>query len=90
MRDFENVTTLTSEEETKRQYEFMEKLKEYVAKKEQELGRKLTFCVQTFGCQMNARDSEKLVGILERVGYVEIEDDKIRMFIFNFHISHAF
>ena len=58
MRDFENVTTLTSEEETKRQYAFMEQAKEYVAKKEQELGRKLTFCVQTFGCQMNARDSD--------------------------------
>ena len=90
MRDFENVTTLTSEEETKRQYEFMEKLKEYVAKKEQELGRKLTFCVQTFGCQMNARDSEKLVGILERVGYVEIEDEHADFVIFNFHISNAF
>lgn len=83
MRDFENVTTLTSEEETKRQYEFMEKLKEYVAKKEQELGRKLTFCVQTFGCQMNARDSEKLVGILERVGYVEIEDEHADFVIYN-------
>ena len=30
--------------------------------------------VQTFGCQMNARDSEKLVGILEQVGYEEIEE----------------
>ena len=69
MRDFE-VTTLTSEEETARQYAFMEKAKEYVAKKELELGRKLTFCVQTFGCQMNARDSEKLVGILEKIGLI--------------------
>ena len=28
----------------------------------------------TFGCQMNARDSEKLVGILEKIGYVEAPD----------------
>ena len=49
MRDLE-TTTLTSEEEAKRQYEYMEKAKSYVAQKEQELGRKLTFCVQTFGC----------------------------------------
>ena len=47
------------------QYEYMDKAKEYVAKKSAELGRPLTFCVVTFGCQMNARDSEKLVGLLE-------------------------
>ncbi|MGN1154842.1 MAG: tRNA (N6-isopentenyl adenosine(37)-C2)-methylthiotransferase MiaB [Agathobacter sp.] len=82
MRDFE-VTTLNSEEETARQYEFMEKAKEYVAKKEQELGRKLTFCVQTFGCQMNARDSEKLVGILEKIGYTETEDEHADFVIYN-------
>ena len=82
MRDLEN-TTLTSKEEAARQYEFIEKTKELVAVKEQELGRKLTFCVQTFGCQMNARDSEKLVGILEQVGYVEIEDEHADFVIYN-------
>jgi len=75
MRDFETVKPVTSEEETARQYEFIKKAKEFVAKKEQKMGRKLTFCVQTFGCQMNARDSEKLVGILEQVGYIETEDE---------------
>lgn len=49
MRDLEN-TTLTSKEEAARQYEFIEKAKILVAEKEAELGRKLTFCVQTFGC----------------------------------------
>ena len=83
MRDFEVTSTLTSEEETKRQYDFMEKAKEYVAQKERELGRKLTFCVQTFGCQMNARDSEKLVGILEKIGYTEIEDEHADFVIYN-------
>ena len=82
MRDFENVT-LTSEEETKRQYDYIEKAKQYVAAKEQELGRKLTFHVQTFGCQMNARDSEKLVGILENIGYTEIEDEHADFVIYN-------
>lgn len=83
MRDFEAVSTLTSEEETKRQYEFIEKAKQYVAQKEEELGRKLTFHVQTFGCQMNARDSEKLVGILELIGYREIEDEHADFVIYN-------
>ena len=53
-----------NQNETKRQYEFMEKAKEYVKKQSEELGRPLTYCVTTFGCQMNARDSEKLTGIL--------------------------
>ncbi len=82
MRDFEAVS-LTGEEESKRQYEFIEKAKGYVAAKEAELGRKLTFHVQTFGCQMNARDSEKLVGILERIGYEEIEDEHADFVIYN-------
>lgn len=82
MRDLEN-TTLTSKEEAARQYDYIEKCKELVAEKEAELGRKLTFCVQTFGCQMNARDSEKLVGILEQVGYEEIEDEHADFVIYN-------
>ena len=49
MRDLESIT-ITSEEETKLQYEYMEKAKGYVAKLEKELGRKPTFHVQTFGC----------------------------------------
>ena len=36
-----------------------------VLSKSRKLGRTLTYNVQTFGCQMNAHDSEKLKGILE-------------------------
>lgn len=60
-----------SREETMRQYAIMEELKQMVKLKEKAVGRKLTYCVTTFGCQMNAKDSEKLIGILEQVGYVE-------------------
>ena len=55
MRDLE-INGLTGEEETRRQYEYIEKARQYVAQKEKEVGRKLTCCVHTFGCQMNARD----------------------------------
>ena len=36
-----------------------------------------TFYIETFGCQMNAHDSEKVVGTLEQQGYVQtqVEDD---------------
>ena len=30
-----------------------------------------TYKIVTFGCQMNARDSEKLAGVLEEKGYTE-------------------
>ena len=69
--------------ETKRQYEFMEKAKGYVRQRSEELGRPLTYCVTTFGCQMNARDSEKLTGILEEIGYVAAEDEKADFVIYN-------
>lgn len=43
-----------------------------------------TCCVVTFGCQMNAKDSEKLLGILVECGYRSIDDeDKADIVIFN-------
>ena len=72
-----------SAEETKRQYAFMEKAAEHVRRLSEQIGRKPTCCVTTFGCQMNARDSEKLTGILERVGYQVIEEEKADFVIFN-------
>lgn len=72
-----------NQNETKRQYEFMAKAREYVKKQSEELGRPLTYCVTTFGCQMNARDSEKLTGILEEVGYVASESEKADFVIYN-------
>ena len=82
MRDLE-INGLTGEEETRRQYEYIEKARQYVAQKEKEAGRKLTCCVHTFGCQMNARDSEKLLGILTDIGYVETEDEHADFVIYN-------
>lgn len=69
--------------EPQRQYYYIEKVKQYIAAKEQELGRKLTFCVTTFGCQMNARDSEKLRGILLEAGYEETIEDEADFVIYN-------
>ena len=38
---------------------------------------------QTFGCQMNARDSEKIKGILETVGYEITESEKADFIVYN-------
>lgn len=70
-------------EEPMRQYYFMKKAQMLVQKKSEELGRPLTYHVTTFGCQMNARDSEKLVGILDEVGYTEVEDENADFVIYN-------
>ena len=42
-----------------------------------------TYHITTFGCQMNARDSEKLSGILEGMGYTESEDENSDIVIIN-------
>lgn len=70
-------------EEPLRQYYFIAKARMMVAQMEKETGRKMTFCVNTFGCQMNARDSEKLCGILNAIGYQESESEDADFVIYN-------
>ena len=70
-------------EEPARQYYFMAKVRQYVKEFEKKNGRRPTFFTQTFGCQMNARDSEKLAGILELVGYEITEDEHADLVIYN-------
>ena len=71
-----DTNTLAPEMEPNRQLYFMAKSREYVKRKSEELGRNLTVHITTFGCQMNAKDSEKLLGILEKIGYEETDDEK--------------
>ena len=59
-------------EEPARQYYFMAKCREWVREFERKNGRRPCFFTQTFGCQMNARDSEKLSGILQEIGYAAL------------------
>ena len=70
-------------EEPARQYYFMAKCREWVWEFEKKNGRRPCFFTQTFGCQMNARDSEKLVGILQQIGYEVTEDERADFVIFN-------
>lgn len=43
--------------------------------------KNLTATVVTFGCQMNAKDSEKLLGVLKQSGYSIIEDEERADFV---------
>ena len=83
--DFDNIdlTQNPPQEEPDRQYYYIAKARQYVQEKSRKKGRSLTFCVNTFGCQMNARDSEKLIGILEQIGYVKKETEDADFVIYN-------
>ena len=69
--------------EPERQYYFMARAREHVKALEERLGRKPLCCVTTFGCQMNARDSEKLAGILKAAGYEMTQEENADFVIFN-------
>ena len=69
--------------ESLRQEEYLQRAAQEVADLEQEIGRRPTCCVTTFGCQMNARDSEKLLGILRRAGYAISESEDADFVIYN-------
>ena len=70
-------------EEPARQYYFMARCQEWAKDFEQKHGRRPTACVTTFGCQMNARDSEKLRGILRDIGYIEAQEEQADFVIYN-------
>lgn len=79
--------TISSEQipsgEPERQYAFMRKMRELTRQREEAFGRPLTCRIQTFGCQMNARDSEKLLGILKEMGYHESDSEKADFVLYN-------
>ncbi len=68
--------------ETEKQAYYIAKCKEIISNRK-ELGRKLKACVATFGCQMNFKDSEKLIGILNEIGYEETEDEHADLVLYN-------
>ena len=65
------------------QKEYIKKAKAYVSDFEKLIGHKPSACVTTFGCQMNARDSEKLAGILKETGFEVTEDENADFVIYN-------
>lgn len=69
--------------ETEKQKYYIDKCRELIKHKENKYGRKLTACVVTFGCQMNFKDSEKLMGILSQIGYEETEDEHADLVLYN-------
>ena len=74
---------LVPKNEPERQFYFIDRAREIVSEKSMRLGRRLTFHVTTFGCQMNAKDSEKIRGILDEIGYEEKDDEDADFVLMN-------
>ena len=70
-------------EEQARMKEYLNLLKPVVTELSRKNGRPCTCHVVNFGCQMNARDAEKLLGVLLEAGFSEVPDENADFLIFN-------
>ena len=85
-KDLKNIDTnqpISDQDEAQKQRYYIDMCKKWLQKKSEELGRPLTACTVTFGCQMNARDSEKIIGTLEEIGFVATESENADFVIYN-------
>ncbi|MBQ6369527.1 MAG: tRNA (N6-isopentenyl adenosine(37)-C2)-methylthiotransferase MiaB [Parasporobacterium sp.] len=79
----ENIMAEAPSEEPERQAFFKEECAKLLSGIAKERNRELTFHVNTFGCQMNAKDSEKLARILTDIGYRETDSENADFVLFN-------
>lgn len=61
---------MNTKNEVKEQEKYIEKIKEL------NNGKELKYNILTMGCQLNENDSEKLCGMLEKMGYIKTENFK--------------
>ena len=69
--------------ETIKQQKIIEELRKSYKTEEERSGKKKTYHIVTFGCQMNSRDSEKISGILKQIGYVETDSEDADFVLYN-------
>ena len=74
----DNKETVVSENELEIQKGYVSLLKDKLG------GLGLLACVETYGCQQNENDSERIKGILSEIGYGFTDDlDRADLIIFN-------
>ncbi len=73
--------TSTTDTELERQAAFIEEIRLKNEEYFKLTGKRRYFYNFVMGCQMNARDSEKLAGMLTEMGYIETEDEKNADFV---------
>ena len=70
-------------DETARQKEFIELARTLTDQKSNLQGRPLTYCLTTFGCQMNEKQSEAVAGIMDEIGYHRQDNEEADVVIYN-------
>ena len=70
-------------DETARQKEFIGLARTLTDQKSNLLGRPLTYCLTTFGCQMNEKQSEAVAGIMDEIGYHRQDNEEADVVIYN-------
>jgi tRNA-2-methylthio-N6-dimethylallyladenosine synthase len=83
MQNNQNAIIDPPYEEPARQNYFIEKCRAIIEERCESLGVRPTACPRAFGCQMNARDTEKLAGILQAIGYRIVDDDEADLVIYD-------
>ncbi len=78
----ERLEVHVEQSEVERQTEFINKIKIMNNMDYEQGAEQKYFVVHTYGCQMNARDSEKLIGMLVEMGYQQTEDENLADIIF--------
>lgn len=71
---FHKIMEAAPKTEPERQYYFMDQVRALVSEKKRVFGH-ANCLVSVMGCQMSAKDAEKMTGILERCGYTPVEDE---------------
>lgn len=69
--------------EAAKQLDIINELKVGFEQEKSKTGKTKTYHIETFGCQMNSRDSEKIAGILKQIGYEETDSEEADFVIFN-------
>lgn len=83
--DYDRIDTSVSPpfDEPLRQQYYTAKCRRWVQETGERLGRPLTCFISTFGCQMNANDSEKLMGTLLAAGFTEADSEDADFVLYN-------
>ena len=82
--DYEQLCCQAPEGEPQRQLFFIERCRELIESKREHHDHFLrTFHIETYGCQMNAKDSEKLTAILHQIGMEEVDTEDADFVLYN-------
>ncbi len=79
----ERQNTNVNELEAAKQLNIINELKVRFDLEYAKTGKKKTYHIETFGCQMNAKDSEKISGILRQIGYEETDTEHADFVLYN-------